>query len=183
LRRIADVVRLGHVRRIEPDRIILDGGDIPTSPSTLHVDCTADGLARRPALPIFDGTRITLQAVRGCQQVFSAALIAHVELAYADQDTKNQLCVPIPHPNADIDAPRILLADTRADLRWGADEALSAWLANSRLHLYGRIGVPLPEEPEALAAALEELQQAGEMVTAKLEALLAGAAEPAMAAS
>lgn len=101
----------------------------------MYVDCTADGLARRPPVPIFDGTRITLQAVRGCQQVFSAALIAHVELADGDQDAKNQLCVPIPHPNTDIDAPRILLADTLADLRWGADEALSTWLADSRLHL------------------------------------------------
>ncbi|MGA8007006.1 MAG: NAD(P)-binding protein, partial [Burkholderiales bacterium] len=34
LRRIEDVVRLGHVRRIERDRIVLDGGAVATSPDT-----------------------------------------------------------------------------------------------------------------------------------------------------
>ncbi len=45
LRRIESVVRMGRVRRIEPDSIVLEDGTIPTRPETLHVDCTADGLA------------------------------------------------------------------------------------------------------------------------------------------
>jgi hypothetical protein len=48
LRRIEDVVRLGRVRRIEADRILLERGEATTSPETLHVDCTALGLTDAP---------------------------------------------------------------------------------------------------------------------------------------
>ena len=41
--------------------------------------CTADGLAKREVVPVFGGDRITLQSLFMCQQVFSAAVIAHVE--------------------------------------------------------------------------------------------------------
>ena len=76
LRRIQDVVRLGRLRRIEESSMVLGAGTIDASPGTLYIDCSADGLERRPALPVFDGHRMTLQSVRTCQQVFSAALIA-----------------------------------------------------------------------------------------------------------
>jgi hypothetical protein len=53
LRRIDAVVRLGKVQRIERDRIVLDGGRIPTSPRHLHVHCAAtrrsSGSSRRRA--------------------------------------------------------------------------------------------------------------------------------------
>src|SRR6202050_5879497 len=48
LRRIEDVVRLGHVRRIERDEIVLDEGRVPTSDRTVHVHCAARGLRRPP---------------------------------------------------------------------------------------------------------------------------------------
>src|SRR3989440_12586034 len=43
LGRIENVVRLGHVERIEPDRIVLEQGSIPTTPQHLHVHCAASG--------------------------------------------------------------------------------------------------------------------------------------------
>ena len=49
LRRIENVVRLGHVERIEPDRIVLEQGSIPTTPDHLHVHCAASGTQRQPA--------------------------------------------------------------------------------------------------------------------------------------
>jgi hypothetical protein len=48
LRRIENVVRLGHVVRVELDQIILEQGSIPTSPDHLHVHCTASGLSDNP---------------------------------------------------------------------------------------------------------------------------------------
>ena len=39
LRRIDNVVRMGHVQRIEPTAIVLDGGSVPSSPSALYIDC------------------------------------------------------------------------------------------------------------------------------------------------
>lgn len=102
LRRIRDIVRMGHVQRIEPTTIVLDGGSVPATPTALYIDCTADGAPQRPAKPVFDADHLTLQAVRGCQQVFSAAFIAHVEFAYEDDAVKNELCTPRFHTRTAI---------------------------------------------------------------------------------
>src|SRR4029077_18403735 len=58
LRRIEDVVRKGHVRRIDRDEIVLDEGGIATSEQTVHIHCAAAGLARRPLRPIFEPGRV-----------------------------------------------------------------------------------------------------------------------------
>ena len=55
LRQIEDVVRLGRVRRIEGDRILLERGETETGPEVLHVDCTALGLSGAPAVPDVPG--------------------------------------------------------------------------------------------------------------------------------
>ncbi len=88
LRRIKNVIRKGRVKRISSDRIELEQGVEPTGVNSLHVDCTADGAARVAPTPIFAGDKIILQSVRWCQQVFSAALIAHVEATYQDETKK-----------------------------------------------------------------------------------------------
>ena len=133
LRRIDNVVRMGRVQRIESDRIVLDEGEIPTGPSTVHVHCAADGLARRPSKPVFDGDTITLQTVRHCQQVFSAALIAHVEVAYDDEAAKNELMQVVPHPNTAEDWLRTALGNMLNSARWREDPELLAWLSSARL--------------------------------------------------
>ena len=53
LRQIENVVRLGHVERIDLDEIVLEHGTIPTSPEHLHVHCATHGLSDRPPVPIF----------------------------------------------------------------------------------------------------------------------------------
>ena len=74
-----------------------------------------------------------MQSVRTCQQVFSAALIGHVEAAYADEDHKNTLCTVIPHPDSDLDWLRTTLVNTETMTRWGADRDMARWLRHSRL--------------------------------------------------
>ncbi|MGZ4564223.1 MAG: NAD(P)-binding protein [Mycobacterium sp.] len=145
LRRIGDVVRMGHLLRVEADRMVLDGGTVARDRHALYIDCTADGAEKRPATPIFDAGQITLQSVRGCQQIFSAALIAHVEAAYHDDQEKNGLCVPLPHPDTDLDWLRLALADYANQLRWLDDPDLTAWMSAARLDLFGHlIGHLLP---------------------------------------
>jgi hypothetical protein len=175
LRRIRHVVRLGRVQRIEQDRIVLDHGSLPTEPATLLIDCTADGLERRPVAPVFDGKLITLQTVRSCQQVFSAAFIAHVEAAYDDDAAKNDICVPVPHPNATIDWLHGTIANMRNDLRWARDAGLAAWLQQSRLNWPGRLGPPLPDEASARATFLVQKHAALDAMATKLAALVADA--------
>jgi len=142
LRRINNVIRLGRVQRIETDRIILDEGSIPTTADHLHVDCSADGLQRRPAVPIFDGERLALQPVRTCQQVFSAAFCAHAELTFDDDRTKNEICAVVPHPDTEIDWLRSTLANLINSARWAADPDLKQWLVDARLDGFSQIRRP-----------------------------------------
>jgi hypothetical protein len=148
LRRVEDVVRLGHLTRAEADQIVLRGGEASAGDS-LYVDCTASGLPRREPVDVFDGARITLQSVRGCQQVFSAALIAHLEATDRDDAARNELTVPVPHPDVPVDWLRIMLSDNRAQIRWLRDIDLSQWLDGCRLNLVKELFAHLPEDPEA----------------------------------
>ncbi|HYF45789.1 MAG TPA: FAD/NAD(P)-binding protein, partial [Acidimicrobiales bacterium] len=91
LRRIEDVVRLGHVRRIELDRIVLDDGSVPTSPDRLHVHCAAPGLPLNPPRPIFAEDRITLQSSIRMHPTLSAALAGYVETTDRSIEEKNRL--------------------------------------------------------------------------------------------
>lgn len=172
LRTITDVVHLGRIRCIENDRIVLDDGTIPTSEATLHIDCSADGAEKRPAVAVFNGRQITLQSVVRCQQVFSAALIAHVEAAYADDIIKNDLCVPVPHPDTDLDWLRTTIETNRAYQRWAEDAELQMWLDNARLNLARYWGGQLPSDPTSRADALQQRRNATAALNAKLNDLL-----------
>ncbi len=133
LKRIKNIVRMGRVKAIDGREILMEDGSVPTDPNTLHVDCAGDGLAKRPAVPIFENKKITLQSVRTCQQVFSAALIGHVEASYQNDDEKNDLCKVVAHPNTDIDFLRNNLADSINQDRWAQEPELQRWLQNCRL--------------------------------------------------
>ena len=172
LRCIKNVVRLGRVQRIEAGRVVLDQGSFDTGPNTLYVDCTADGLARRPPQPVFAGDRLTLQSVRTCQQVFSAAFIAHAELTEQDEARKNLLCTPVPHPDTDMDYLRNTLADLVNSATWAQDESLYAWMKASRLD-----GFTFAESssPEADAEFMQSLEKYGTVAAEKLMGYLAAA--------
>jgi hypothetical protein len=148
LQRIRDIVRMGRVQGIEPGKIVLADGAIPADLSTLYIDCSADGLERRSPKTVFDGNRITLQSLRGCQQVFSAALTAHVEAAYQDDETRNELCEPVPHPNTDIDWLSTTMAEQRNQARWLQDNDLFEWLCGARLDLMRHMYAPLIGKPK-----------------------------------
>ncbi len=62
LRRIRDIVRMGHVQRTEPTT--MSARRIGSRRPALYIDCT-DGAPQRPAKPVFRRTdHLTLQAVR-----------------------------------------------------------------------------------------------------------------------
>lgn len=150
LRRIDDVVRHGRIRHIDEETIELDHASVPVRPATLYIDCTADGLEQRPPVPVFDGARITLQSLISCQQVFSASLAAHVEAAYDDDSARNELCVPSPHPNTDVDWLRSIIDVGDRLLRWSADPGLRDWLGKSRLFLYATVMLAPEEQTETV---------------------------------
>ncbi|MGH3967854.1 MAG: NAD(P)/FAD-dependent oxidoreductase, partial [Mycobacterium sp.] len=171
LRRIESIVRMGRVERIESNEIVLTDGTIGADDSALYIDCSTDGLERRPALTVFDGERITLQSLRGCQQVFSASLIAHIEGAYNDDQTKNHLCAPVPHPNTDLDWLETTLAEQRNEIRWFEHPELMDWLGSSRLNLFRDTFAPILENLEVREHTLEMLTSVLRSSNGKLEEL------------
>jgi hypothetical protein len=134
LRRIRDVVRLGRLRTVEADRIVLEQGALPAQPGTLYIDCSASAIQPPPALPVFDGTRIHLFMVRFCQPLFSAALIARVEALGGDDAANNQLCQVVPSPAEPADWLRMWAVTLGNTMRWRQHPVLNAWLADCRLN-------------------------------------------------
>lgn len=151
VRQIENVVRLGHVHRIEADRIVLDHGEVDTAADVLHVDCTALGLRNAPATPVFQPDRIVLQQARYLSPCFNAALMGYVEAHREDDVEKNRLCPPNPYPSSVEDWPGMVSRGWGAEQRWLSEPDIAGWIAGSRLNLLRA----LPEhatEPVAKAA-------------------------------
>jgi hypothetical protein len=160
LRRIENVVRLGRVRRVEADRILLERGEVPTGADVLHVDCTALGLRNAPPLPIFQPGRIVLQQVRHNSPTFNAALIGFVEAHRTEDAEKNRLCPPNPYARSTGDWPRMMRRTWRTELRWMSEPDLAAWVAKSRLNLLRGLPDHLAE-PDVQAALNRYLTHVG----------------------
>jgi hypothetical protein len=169
LRRITNVVRFGHVQRIEAERIVLNGGSITTNSGVIHVDCTSSGIRSRETVPIFNDPTITLQTIRTCSQCFSAALTAHIELNYESEAEKNQFCKPIPLPIRDVDWLKMLLTTLGNQQLWSRTPELRNWIANSRLDPnYGRAQALTAEE----GALVQRFKVGAGPAAAKLMVLL-----------
>ncbi len=152
MRRIRNVVRMGRVSALEADRIVLNGGVLPTTPQHVHVDCSASAIRNLAMKPVFQGSLITPQTVRPYQPVFSAAFIAHVEATRDDEATKNRLCGVVPLPNHDTDYLRFTAASLRNQQAWSQDPELRQWLHDNRLDGFSRIVAAVtPGETDKLA--------------------------------
>jgi hypothetical protein len=145
LRRIEDVVRMGHVQTIEPGRITLEGGTRDINGSALYIDCSADGFAHIEPATVFTDERIALQAVRTCQPAFSAAVIGHVEATYSDDETRNAFCNPVPYPSEPADWLRMMLAFNKNQVRWFSDPDMMAWVDASRLNVLHHVSAGVSE--------------------------------------
>ena len=135
LARIEDVVRLGYVRRIERDTIMLDDGTVPTSTNHLHVHCAARGLNPAPTIPIFSADRITLQPIRPGLIPFNAAIVAFVEAHRANIEDSNRLCPPNRFPQIPLDWVRGTIIGMNADYMWAREPDIAEWLERARLNI------------------------------------------------
>lgn len=135
LRQVRDVVRLGHVLRLDPDEMVLAEGTAPGDRQDIYVDCSARGLGPAPARPIFEADRITIQQVRTGSPCFNAALLGYVEATRDDLAEQNLLCPPSPYPDSPkdwIDNLRVTLLAAKA---WRDAPDLLRWIEDSRLDL------------------------------------------------
>jgi hypothetical protein len=140
LRQIGDVVRRGHVRRIERDRIIFDDCLVPTSPGTLHVHCAAVGLARPALRPVFAADRVTVQPLFWSFACYPAALLGVIEATIADNAEKNRVCPPILYWDAPRDYLSSYLARMTHDRACAAHPAVVAWAKGTRLNPMSGLG-------------------------------------------
>ncbi len=131
LRTVEDIVRLGRVQSITPQVITLEEGTLPTHADVLHIDCSADGLVKRPAVPVFGQHELTLQPFVMCQQVFSAAFTVEIELRYDDTAHKNHLSTPIPHPEYPADFFSCHLQTIENTKKWL--RPFGGWMLSKRL--------------------------------------------------
>ena len=127
LRTIEHVVRLGHVRRVEPGRLTLDDGAVALAQDAVVVHCAASGLQYPPLVPVWGRDAITLQPIRAGFPCFGAALVGYVEATRDDDAEKNRLCPPSPYGNTLADWATMNVLGTRAAMSFGAEPDIKAW--------------------------------------------------------
>ncbi len=168
LRTVENVIRAGRVRRIQRDRLVLDGGDLPSSADRLYVDCTADGLPKPPPRPIFEPNRVTIQQLRETSPTFNAALIGYVEATRDDVGEQNSLTPPNTYPNSATDWIRSRHVGMVAQRRWNQTPDLIEWIERSRLNIASGLGAHADEPGvgRAIATYLEHYDSAIENLAA-----------------
>jgi hypothetical protein len=135
LRRVDNVVRLGHVESIDRDQIVLEQGSIPTTPDHLHVHCAASGLSDNRPRAIFNDDTITLQLVTRVGLTLSGALQGFLESTGRTTGEKNALCPPTVMPHTPFDYLRVVLAGIGTEMGWREAPELQEWVDRSRLNL------------------------------------------------
>jgi hypothetical protein len=173
LRRIKDIVRLGHVRAIEPTWIELAQGSLPADPDTLYVDCSACAIVKPPRVPVFDGDRINLLMIRWCQPLFSAALIAYIESHFDDPGEMNALCSVVPSPERPTDWLTMWAVTLANTARWQQNERVRGWLSQCRLNSTAATMRGVKSDDTAKFERLKDLAMKASAAGSKLPALLA----------
>jgi hypothetical protein len=156
LRTIDRVVRLGHLLRAEPGRLVFGPGEVATAKDAVVVHCAASGLRYRPLVPIWGPEAITLQPIRSGFPCFGAALAGYVEATIDGAEEKNRLCPPSPFPNTPADWARMQVLGGQAAMSFGSHPDIKAWADRVSLN-----PARTPAEmagSDALAAATERFR-------------------------
>ena len=157
LRTIDHVVRLGHLQRVEPGRLVLSGGEVAVAKDAVVVHCAASGLRYRPLVPIWGTEAITLQPIRSGFPCFGAALAGFVEATVEDDDAKNRLCPPSPYSNTPADWAQMQVLGNRASMSFAAHPDIKAWADRVSLNP-ARIPPDMANSP-ALTAAVARFRK------------------------
>jgi hypothetical protein len=127
LRTLENVVRRGHVTRVDRGKLTLTEGTVAVADDAVVVHCAADGLKYPPLIPVWRPEGITLQAIRAGFPCFGAALVGYVEATRSDDDEKNRLCPPTPYGNSMVEWARMNLLGTRAAMSYSAEPDIKEW--------------------------------------------------------
>ncbi len=134
LRTVENVVRRGHLRRVEPGRMIFDDGSVVIAGYAVLAHCAASGLQNPPRVPIWGPLGITLQAIRSGFPCFGAALAGYVEATRNDDAEKNRLCPPTPYGNSLAEWANMTVLGARATASFGAGPDIRVWANETALN-------------------------------------------------
>jgi hypothetical protein len=162
LRTVENVVRLGHIRHVTRQEIVLDAGSVRIAPGSLVVHCAASGLAYPPLVPLWAPDKIRLQTIRVGFPCFCAALAGYVEATRDDDRERNRLCPPNTLPDTPSSWARMQVRGTVAARTYGAEPDIAAW-ANSCALNPARIAPSQRDDPavQLAAARLADVVQRG----------------------
>jgi hypothetical protein len=128
LRSIEDVVRRGHLRRVDRGRLdFADGSTRQVADDAVVVHCAADGLKYPPLVPVWRPEDITLQPIRTGFPCFGAAVTGYVEATRTDDEEKNRLCPPSGYGDSLAQWAGMNVHGTRAALSFSAARDVKAW--------------------------------------------------------
>ena len=141
LRRVANPIRMGHVHRIEPGKMVLADGEVACDSGTLYVDCTAKGVPVGYLTddPVFGENVISLKMVRLYQPTFGAALIGHIEASINDLAVKQQLTQTVQMTDNVDDWIRSQVTSMSNQFAWSQSKELFAWITESRLDGFAKL--------------------------------------------
>ncbi|NJC95412.1 MAG: NAD(P)/FAD-dependent oxidoreductase [Anaerolineae bacterium] len=150
LRTIENVVRLGHVRHVEPGQVVCMGGDAAIDRNALVVHCAASGLQYPPLVPVWGSEAITLQCV-ATGPIFGAALAGYLEATREADAEKNRLCPPQSHPNTPADWPRSIVLGARGSQALSTEPDVKHWSHATSLYR-SRIPAERASDPDVVKA-------------------------------
>jgi hypothetical protein len=127
LRSIENVVRLGHVKHVTRQEIVLEHGSVPRPPGSVVVHCAAPGLRYPPLVPIWSPDKIRLFTIRAGFPCFAAALAGYVEATRDDDRDRNRICPTNTLPDTPASWATMQLRGTLATRAYGAESDIAAW--------------------------------------------------------
>ncbi len=149
LRKIEDVVRLGHIREVTAASIMFDDRSVALERGALVVHCAAAGLKQPPSVPIWRPSAITLQPIRAGFPCFGAALAGYVEATRRDDAEKNLLCPPTPYGNSLTDWVRMTVLGARSVRAFSSQPDIKDWS--------DRVALNPARTPTETSAALDDV--------------------------
>lgn len=168
LRTIENVVRRGHVRHVEPGRLVCADGDAAIERGAVVVHCAAPGLQYPPMVRVWEPDAITLQSV-ATGPIFGAAITGYVEATRDDDAEKNRLCPPQPYPNTPADWPRFIVWGARGSAALATESDVRQWAHGTSLY---RSRIPAERAHDAdVVSALARLRAAATSGLARLAEL------------
>jgi len=171
VRQIEDVVRLGHVQRIERNEIVLERGRVPTSDGTVHVHCAAAGLARPALRPIFEPGLVTVQPFLFGYACYQFAMLGVVEATVESDEEKNRLCPALRYWDVNADYLSAFLSNLANNRARDAYPALANWAKTTRLNPLSGIE-RFGDDPSVIESG-ERIKRFGAAAASNLVTLLA----------